>query len=48
MEAREILEAMGVPCFQVQGEHEGEGVASSLVLQGMADYVVSEDTVRWF
>ncbi|XP_006463325.1 hypothetical protein AGABI2DRAFT_225025 [Agaricus bisporus var. bisporus H97] len=44
MESREILEAMGIPCYEIQGEHEGEGVASSLVLQGMADYVVSEDT----
>lgn len=45
-ESREILEAMGVPCYEIEGEHEGEALASSLVLRGLADYVVSEDSVR--
>lgn len=46
MESRKILEAMGVLCYEVEGAYEGEALASSLVLQGLADYVVSEDSVR--
>ena len=45
MESRQILEAMGILCYEVEGEDEGEALASSLVLQGLADYVVSEDSV---
>ena len=45
MESRQILEAMGILCYEVEGEDEGEALASSLVLQGFADYVVSEDSV---
>ena len=45
MESRRILEAMGILCYEVEGEDEGEALASSLVLQGLADYVVSEDSV---
>ncbi|KAF9448054.1 PIN domain-like protein [Macrolepiota fuliginosa MF-IS2] len=44
LESREILEAMGVPCYEIEGVHEGEALASSLVLRGLADYVVSEDS----
>ncbi|KAL9710344.1 hypothetical protein Ac2012v2_006643 [Leucoagaricus gongylophorus] len=44
MESRKILEAMGVLCYEVEGAYEGEALASSLVLQGLADYVVSEDS----
>jgi hypothetical protein len=44
-ESIDILEAMGVLCYEIQGEHEGEALASSLVLNGLADYVVSEDMV---
>lgn len=45
LESMEILEAMGVPCYEIEGAHEGEALASSLVHQGLADYVVSEDSV---
>lgn len=45
MESREILEAMGVPCYEIEGVCEGEALASSLVHKGLADYVVSEDSV---
>ena len=44
-ECREILEAMGVPCIETEGPYEAEALASSLVLEGLADYVASEDTV---
>lgn len=44
LESMEILEAMGVLCYEIEGEHEGEALASSLVLKGLADYVVSEDS----
>ena len=47
MESRQILEAMGILCYEVEGEDEGEALASSLVLQGFADYVVSEDSVSF-
>jgi flap endonuclease-1 len=49
LESKEILEAMGVLCHEIEGEpHEGEALASSLVLRGLADYVVSEDSVGIF
>ncbi|KXN90295.1 Flap endonuclease 1 [Leucoagaricus sp. SymC.cos] len=44
MESKEILEAMGVLCYEIEGEYEGEALASSLVMKGLADYVVSEDS----
>jgi hypothetical protein len=44
-DCKEILHAMGVPCVDVDGEYEAEALAASLVLNGCADYVVSEDTV---
>ncbi|KAL0072572.1 hypothetical protein AAF712_000335 [Marasmius tenuissimus] len=43
-EAKEIIKAMGVPCVDVEGSFEAEAVASSLVLNGVADFVASEDT----
>ena len=45
-QARQILEALGIPCIEVADAYEAEAVASSMVLAGLADYVVSEDTVR--
>ena len=46
-ESKEILRAMGVPCIEPTGPFEGEALAASLVLNGHADYVASEDTVRF-
>ncbi|KAG6890248.1 hypothetical protein C0992_002657 [Termitomyces sp. T32_za158] len=43
-ESKEILNAMGVPCLETSGAYEAEALASSIVLNGLADYVVSEDT----
>ncbi|THH32067.1 hypothetical protein EUX98_g2107 [Antrodiella citrinella] len=43
-ESKEILRAMGVPCIETSGPFEAEALASSLVLHGHADYVVSEDS----
>ncbi len=45
-ECREIIEAMGVPCIETEGPYEAEALASSLVINGLADYVASEDTVH--
>jgi hypothetical protein len=45
-ESKDILHAMGVPCIESTGPYEAEALASSLVLNGCADYVASEDTVR--
>lgn len=45
-ESREILRAMGIPCIEPVGAFEGEALAASLVLNGHADYVASEDTVK--
>jgi flap endonuclease-1 len=36
---------MGIPCIDAIGAIEGEALASSMVLGGLADYVASEDTV---
>lgn len=47
-EVQEILEAMDVPIFKTDGPYEAEGLASSFVLQGYADYVATEDTVICF
>lgn len=44
-ESKELLQAMGVPCVDVDGAFEAEALASALVLNGVADYVASEDTV---
>lgn len=44
-ECKEIMQAMGVPCIESSGAFEAEALASSMVLNGLADYVVSEDTV---
>lgn len=44
-QARLILEALGIPCIVVADAHEAEALASSIVLAGHADYVMSEDTV---
>lgn len=44
-ESRLILAAMGVPCIQSSLPYEAEALASSLVLNGLADFVGSEDTV---
>ena len=44
-ESKTILDAMGVPCIEATGPYEAEALASSLVLNGCADYVASEDTV---
>jgi len=43
-ECKEILRAMGIPYMESSGAHEAEALASSMVLQGLADYVASEDT----
>jgi flap endonuclease-1 len=45
-ESKEILHAMGVPCIDVKAPFEAEALAASLVINGLADYVASEDTVR--
>ena len=45
-ESKNILQAMGVPCIDSTGPYEAEALAASLVLNGCADYVASEDTVR--
>lgn len=44
-ECKRIIQAMGVPCIESVGPFEAEALASSMVLNGMADYVASEDTV---
>lgn len=46
-ESKSILHAMGVPCIESTGPYEAEALASSLVLNGCADYVASEDTVSF-
>ncbi|CAE6489591.1 unnamed protein product [Rhizoctonia solani] len=43
-ESRLILEAMGIPCLQSSLPYEAEALACSLVLNGLADFVGSEDT----
>ncbi|CAE6518599.1 unnamed protein product [Rhizoctonia solani] len=43
-ESRLILEAMGIPCVQSSLPYEAEALACSLVLNGLADFVGSEDT----
>ncbi|KAH7905551.1 PIN domain-like protein [Hygrophoropsis aurantiaca] len=41
---KEIIRAMGVPCIESSGPFEAEALAASLVINGYADYVASEDT----
>ncbi|ESK97384.1 5 flap endonuclease [Moniliophthora roreri MCA 2997] len=43
-ESKELIKAMGVTCIDTEGAVEAEAVAASLVLNGHADYVASEDT----
>ncbi|KAJ7640896.1 PIN domain-like protein, partial [Mycena polygramma] len=43
-EAKELLRTMGVPCVDTTGTFEAEALASSLVINGFADFVASEDT----
>ncbi|KAJ7754478.1 PIN domain-like protein [Mycena metata] len=43
-ESKELLRTMGLPCIDTTGTYEAEALASSLVLNGFADYVASEDT----
>ncbi|KAI0631087.1 PIN domain-like protein [Trametes polyzona] len=43
-QSKEILHAMGVPCIEPSGPYEAEALAASLVINGYADYVASEDT----
>ncbi|KAF8889703.1 PIN domain-like protein [Infundibulicybe gibba] len=43
-ESQDIIRAMGVPCIEPDGPFEAEALASSMVLEGLADYVASEDT----
>lgn len=45
LESRVMIEAMGVPWIETDPPFEAEALASSLVLNGLADYVASEDTV---
>lgn len=44
-ESRAMLSAMGIPCVESTGPFEAEGLAASLVLHGLGDYVATEDTV---
>lgn len=44
-ESKEILRAMGISCVEANGAIEAEALASAMVLGGLGDYVVSEDTV---
>ncbi|OSD01476.1 PIN domain-like protein [Trametes coccinea BRFM310] len=43
-QSRDVLRAMGIPCIEPSGPYEAEALAASLVLNGYADYVASEDT----
>ncbi|KAF8318401.1 PIN domain-like protein [Clavulina sp. PMI_390] len=43
-ESKIMIEALGIPWIEAEGEYEAEGIASSLVKHGIADYVGSEDT----
>jgi hypothetical protein len=44
-QCQELIKAMGIPCIETSGPYEAEALASSLVINGLADYVASEDTV---
>lgn len=43
-DSKKILRAMGVPILETDGPYEAEGLASSIVRHGHADFVASEDT----
>lgn len=45
-ESRIVLNAMRVPVVEAPYPYEAEGVAASLCINGLADFVASEDTVR--
>ena len=45
-ESKEILQAMGIPCIHAADATEAEALASAIVLEGLADFVATEDTVR--
>ena len=45
-ESKEILRAMGIPCLDSTDATEAEALASAIVHEGLADFVVTEDTVR--
>ena len=45
-ESKEILQAMGIQCIDAADATEAEALASAIVHQGLADFVVTEDTVR--
>lgn len=47
-ECKTLIEVMGVPWIESTVPFEAEALAASLVIHGLADYVVSEDTVRFF
>ena len=47
-ECKMIIKAMGTPCITCDGPYEAEALASSLVHNGKADFVASEDTVRQY
>lgn len=47
LESKEIIEAMGTRWIEALDSYEAEAVASSIVLNGLADYVASEDTVSF-
>ncbi|KAH8829363.1 PIN domain-like protein [Flagelloscypha sp. PMI_526] len=44
LECKELLNVMKVPFLETEGSCEAEGLASSIVAAGWADYVASEDT----
>lgn len=43
-EAKEMLEAMGVPVLEVDAPWEAEGLCAAMVIGGLADFVGTEDT----
>lgn len=44
-ECKMMIRAMGIPCIDCDGPYEAEALASSIVQEGKADFVASEDTV---
>lgn len=44
-QSMDILRAMGICTLEVSGKYEAEALASTMVLAGIGDYVISEDTV---
>ncbi|KAF9530155.1 PIN domain-like protein [Crepidotus variabilis] len=43
-QSRDVLAAMGICTLEVSGAFEAEALASTMVLAGLGDYVISEDT----